>query len=114
VNDQPEIHYWNTEKTAEAAAVLAARPPRNVIATSTVAQPDEPHPPWIKGHCPACRRESLFVADGGYVTCSHLECPDPEAASTLLERQAPGDTTPAEEGNADRRYWNACYDQENL
>ncbi|MEV5942698.1 hypothetical protein, partial [Streptomyces sp. NPDC051994] len=43
---------------------------------------------WIKGRCPACRGESLFIADGGYVTCSRHDCPDPDAASTLLERRS--------------------------
>lgn len=41
---------------------------------------------WIKGHCPACNRAGLFVGEGGYVTCSHLACPEPDAASTLLEK----------------------------
>jgi hypothetical protein len=39
----------------------------------------------VKGHCPACGKESLFLGDGGYVTCSRLECPRPDAVSTLLE-----------------------------
>lgn len=38
----------------------------------------------VQGQCPACGRESLFLGDGGYVTCAILECPQPEAASDLL------------------------------
>lgn len=42
--------------------------------------------PAVQGRCPACHRESLFLGDGGYVTCRRLECTDPEAATKLLER----------------------------
>jgi hypothetical protein len=42
--------------------------------------------PLVKGRCPACGATSLFLGDGGYVTCSRLDCPQPDAASTLLER----------------------------
>lgn len=38
----------------------------------------------VAGHCPACRRESLFLGDGGHVTCARLECPNPCAADQLL------------------------------
>ncbi|MER7813830.1 hypothetical protein [Streptomyces sp. NPDC096153] len=40
----------------------------------------------VQGRCPACGKTSLFLGAGGYVTCSRLECPEPDAASTLLER----------------------------
>ncbi|MFG2748052.1 hypothetical protein [Streptomyces xanthophaeus] len=39
----------------------------------------------VQGRCPACHWSSLFLADGGYVTCRRLECPDPDAASRALE-----------------------------
>jgi len=42
--------------------------------------------PLVKGHCPACHSASLFLGDGGYITCSRLDCPEPDAATTLLER----------------------------
>lgn len=42
--------------------------------------------PDVRGRCPACRGESLFVGSGGYITCARRECPEPDAASTLLER----------------------------
>ncbi|MCP3820098.1 DUF6085 family protein [Streptomyces sp. A3M-1-3] len=41
----------------------------------------------VQGRCPACGWESLFLGDGGYVTCFRLECPEPDAASTVLERR---------------------------
>lgn len=41
--------------------------------------------PIVRGHCPACGMASLFLAVGGYVTCSIVDCPDPTAASDLFE-----------------------------
>ncbi|MGW5582845.1 DUF6085 family protein [Streptomyces sp. NPDC003857] len=38
----------------------------------------------VQGHCPACGWTSLFLAHGGHVTCSRLECPNPCAADELL------------------------------
>jgi hypothetical protein len=57
-------------------------------------QPDAPEAPQtapggfpdVQGRCPACGGSSLFVGSGGYITCSRIECPEPDAATTLLER----------------------------
>lgn len=38
----------------------------------------------IAGHCPSCGRETLTRANGGHVTCTRLECPEPTAADDLL------------------------------
>lgn len=38
----------------------------------------------VQGRCPACGASSLFLGDGGHVTCARLECPKPEAADELL------------------------------
>ncbi|MFJ2675094.1 DUF6085 family protein [Streptomyces sp. NPDC087525] len=54
----------------------------------------------VQGHCPACRGTSLFLGSGGYVTCSRLDCPEPDAASTLLERK-PDATTAIQRHTAD-------------
>ena len=40
--------------------------------------------PAVRGRCPHCGRESLFLATGGYVTCAALDCHKPTAASDLL------------------------------
>lgn len=40
--------------------------------------------PHVVGRCPACGAKSLFLAVGGYVTCSVLGCPDPSAVTNLL------------------------------
>jgi hypothetical protein len=41
--------------------------------------------PWIKDvKCPACGlSEMLFVGSGGYITCSNVECPNPDYAEAL-------------------------------
>jgi hypothetical protein len=39
----------------------------------------------IQGHCPACGGTSLFVAEGGYITCSRVDCSEPDAAASILE-----------------------------
>jgi hypothetical protein len=45
--------------------------------------------PDVQGRCPACGSSSLFVATAGYLTCSRLECPDPDAGARLLDLAAP-------------------------
>lgn len=38
----------------------------------------EPEPfPRVQGRCPVCRSQSLFLAEGGYVTCGWHTCPNP-------------------------------------
>lgn len=54
---------------------------------------DRPHVD-VQGRCPACGKTSLFLGDGGYVTCSRLECPEPDAASTLLGQTPARDARP--------------------
>lgn len=41
----------------------------------------------VQGRCPACGGTSLFLGDGGYVTCLRVDCPEPNAASTLLDNR---------------------------
>lgn len=40
--------------------------------------------PVVKGKCPTCGLASLFLGEGGYVTCASLECRNPCAADGLL------------------------------
>lgn len=43
--------------------------------------------PKIKGRCMACGRDdTLFLASGGYITCSRDKCPDPGAVADWLDR----------------------------
>lgn len=40
--------------------------------------------PWITGlRCPACNSSTLFVANGGYITCSLSTCPNSDYADAL-------------------------------
>lgn len=40
--------------------------------------------PRVQGRCPACGGSSLFLGSGGYLTCSRLDCPQPDAATEVL------------------------------
>lgn len=39
----------------------------------------------VRGYCPMGCGQTLFLGDGGYVTCSLIGCPQPDAVATLLE-----------------------------
>lgn len=39
----------------------------------------------ITGYCPMGCGQTLFVADGGHITCSFIRCPRPTAVDDLLE-----------------------------
>ncbi|MGI5288050.1 DUF6085 family protein [Nonomuraea polychroma] len=39
----------------------------------------------IVGNCPMGCGQTLFVADGGYITCSFIRCARPTAVADLLE-----------------------------
>jgi len=41
----------------------------------------------VKGYCPMGCGETLFLAFDGYVTCSYVSCPKPDAVSTILENR---------------------------
>lgn len=69
---------------------------RGLVPLAAAGQAPAPQPhdqpmtrfgPQVQGRCPACGLASLFVGSGGYVTCGNLPCPEPDAASTLLERR---------------------------
>lgn len=40
--------------------------------------------PLVQGRCPACGTKGLFLGDGGYVTCSRADCPQPDAATEVI------------------------------
>ncbi|MFE3123704.1 DUF6085 family protein [Streptomyces hydrogenans] len=44
--------------------------------------------PTVRGQCPACRGTSLFLGNGGHVTCARIDCPNPCAADDLLHSPA--------------------------
>jgi hypothetical protein len=41
--------------------------------------------PSVRGFCPMGCGETLFLGEGGYVTCAWVLCPDPEAVTKILE-----------------------------
>lgn len=40
--------------------------------------------PQVQGRCPACGTAGLFLGDGGYITCSLIDCPQPDAATEVI------------------------------
>jgi hypothetical protein len=44
----------------------------------------------VRGFCPACGWETLFLSTGGNVVCSRLTCPRPTAADEILDTQETG------------------------
>ena len=49
----------------------------------------------VRGTCPACANNTLFLGDGGHITCSWIDCPDPAFVDNMLNEhtQQVGDTT---------------------
>lgn len=45
--------------------------------------------PRVRGRCPSCGSETLFLGSNGYVTCSVLGCKEPGAATDLLSAARP-------------------------
>lgn len=74
---------------AQSAAEEQAVPPMIVkrAHSALTARRTRPYHPDVQGRCPSCGGATLFLANGGYITCSSLPCPTPDAATTLLERQ---------------------------
>lgn len=38
----------------------------------------------VAGNCPMGCGSTLFVGEGGHITCSYIECPDPCAVDAIL------------------------------
>jgi hypothetical protein len=70
-----------TGKPPSAVVVVAVPPTGQTASTAPLAA----GLPLVQGRCPACGTAGLFLGDGGYVTCSLIDCPEPDAASTVLE-----------------------------
>lgn len=50
--------------------------------------PAERDDKFVVGVCPMGCGETLFLGDGGHITCSNAECPDATAAGLLLSAAA--------------------------
>ena len=53
----------------------------------STAPRSEPRERAVQGYCPMGCGRTLFLADGGNVTCSHAHCPRPDAAAAVLADQ---------------------------
>lgn len=59
----------------------------------------------VQGRCPSCHHQTLFLGEGGHVTCSLIGCTNPTAADDLLN----GPTTTST-GEASERLKHAYQD----
>jgi hypothetical protein len=41
---------------------------------------------WLAMKCPACNGQTLFVGNGGYLTCSNVDCPQPDTEAALTTK----------------------------
>ncbi|WP_318205355.1 hypothetical protein [Streptomyces sp. SCL15-4] len=78
--DRPELHLPQREAQQDPAQDGEALPSSTAPLASGL--------PLVKGNCPACQHASLFLGTGGYPTCSNADCPEPDAATTVLEQYA--------------------------
>ena len=52
----------------------------------------------VTGYCPMGCGQTLFVGSGGYVTCSWVDCPRPDAVAELLSERETEHIVVLEEG----------------
>ena len=78
---------WQLARRANAIAYLND--------TRSVAElpPEADRGRKIVGVCPLGCGETLFLGDGGHITCSYVGCPDPTGAGSLLSEAASAQRT---------------------
>lgn len=59
------------------------------VAAERVAPMIGPRYPQVQGRCPTCGAASLFLGEGGFVTCSWLTCSRPDHATDVLDGGTP-------------------------
>lgn len=82
--DAMQVGQCESSHCVEGGHVIIAKPTGETPDWPRGAPDPQPAPPTVTGRCPACKGESLFLADGGHVTCSRIDCPDPSAADWSL------------------------------
>lgn len=69
-----------------------------------IAMPVPAPMPRVQGYCPSCGSQSLFLGDGGHITCSYDLCKDPAAVDDCLSRAYLERMKQAERGVSTRGY----------
>jgi len=89
---------WQLSRRANAIAYLND--------TRSVAElpPEAGQDRKIVGVCPMGCGETLFLGDGGHITCSYVGCPDPTAAGGLLTQAASAQRTEEAVTSASERF----------
>jgi hypothetical protein len=95
VRSDPEIHIVaDLLHTAEARAFIDTRytvgewcPYQSGVVHARLRDAEPRPTPVIRvaGFCPMGCGATLFVGEGGYITCSWVECPRPDAVAEILE-----------------------------
>lgn len=82
----PEPCPLSSEPYATELARIHGTPVTPTPVSETTTGDNAPSLTDVQGRCPACGHEGLFLGEGGYLTCPRDTCPEPDAASTLLEQ----------------------------
>jgi len=45
----------------------------------------------INMKCPSCNGSFIFIGEGGYLTCSYVDCPEPDVAKKVNQLEAERD-----------------------
>lgn len=76
---------WPPTPASEAPAwLIHAREAGKILGVDVIAHGPLKGCARVAGACPACGVESLGLGAGGFVTCSSLSCPRPDAPSEAL------------------------------
>ena len=46
------------------------------------------HSERISMRCPSCHGGFIFIGSGGYLTCSYVDCPEPDVAKKVEQIEA--------------------------
>jgi len=45
----------------------------------------------INMKCPSCNGSFIFIGEGGYLTCSYVDCPEPDIAKKVAQLESEND-----------------------
>lgn len=75
---------WSQEEKEHYIANFKNSPNFKEAKAAIITALDQLRYPHIEGNCPMGCGSTLFIANGGYITCSFTTCPDPSRAADLL------------------------------